>query len=380
MREILLAGAYGQANPGDEALLGAFLDVLDRDQVVVTSHDPAATERTWRCAAMAPTAANVVEWLDGGRHLVVGGGTIFKTLHPTTGRRPNSLLVQTLLLVRVARARGITVSFVGVGAAHLPTRRTRRLVRSIARNTDLLVMRDTESASVLAAAGVPTPLRVGADPAWTLFDAPADDLTLRRTPRTRATSGRLVVALSHLAGGDGLADHLGSALEQTDAGGTQIDLQPWQRDPRGLDHRLAHQVANQLGARARVIDPPSDLQHAATQFTDYDLVLGLRFHALIAAVIAGTPFVALAHEPKLAGLATRFGQLSVPPHSSAAVLAKALHLGRHQLPPDRAVARSEAARAAAGFRLLRLVITAGAAAEDGAPTTYVELSAGANSW
>ena len=384
MASTLLAGAYGQRNPGDDALLAAFIDALGPDDLVVTSGDPAVTEHLHAVEAMVPSARNVAGWLRHGRHLVVGGGTIFKVLHPSSGRRPNSLLVRTLALVRAARARGITVSFVGVGAGRLPTPRARRLARSIALNTDLLVLRDHESAAVLAAAGVPTPLRVGADPAWTLFDAPADDLTLRRPLHETAGDGALLVALSHHAGGADLAGRLAVGLARTTRV-TSVDLQPWQGGAHGHAQRRAADGAPRRADRrpdldTSVVEPPSDLHQAAAQCSRYDLVLGLRFHALVAAAAAGTPFVALAHEPKLAGIAGRFQQLWVPPHASAAVLSHAVDHGTRRPAPDRAPARIEAARSAEAFRLLRMVLT-GDAADTGEPArARLALSDGSGVW
>lgn len=385
MAPILLAGAFGQHNPGDEALLDAFCHALDREELIVTSRDPGATERAHGVRAMTPTAANVAAWLRHGRHLVVGGGTVFKTLHPSTGRRPHSLLVRTLAIGRAAHARGITVSLVGVGAGRLPTSRARRLARAIATHADLLVLRDEESATVLADAGVPTPLRVAADAAWTLVDSPIDELTMRRgTDHTTGTDpGSVLVALSHHAGGDDLGHHLAAALAATREV-THVELQPWQHDEAAHDPRLARTVADHLAAlrpdlTVSIADAPADLHHAAAHSTRHGLVLGLRFHALVAAAAAGTRFVAVAHEPKLAGLANRFGQLWVPPHATSEVLGHAIDRGLHLDPPDRHVAREETARAEEAFRLLRLVLS------DGAELTAdihvrIALSSGSVTW
>ena len=59
------------------------------------------------------------------------------------------------------------------------------------RLTDLLVLRDEESAAVLAAAGAPAPFRIGADPAWTLA---ADLAAVASFPGREPT---ITVALSH---------------------------------------------------------------------------------------------------------------------------------------------------------------------------------------
>lgn len=384
MAPILLAGAFGQRNPGDEALLAAFCHALGPDALIVTSQDPAATEREHGVTAMVPSATNVAAWLRRGRHLVVGGGTVFKTLHPTSGRRPHSLLLRTLAITRAARSRGITVSMVGVGAGRLPTPRARRLARAVATHADLLVLRDEESATVLAEAGVPTPLRVGADPAWTLFDTPFDDLTLRRDPRStpEPEAGSLLVALSHHAGGPDLDHHLAAAITASRSV-TRVELQPWQHDDAAHDRQLAHSVATRLAALrpdlpVTIAEAPHDLHQAAAHTTHHALVLGLRFHALLAAAAVGTPFVAVAHEPKLAGLATRFDQIWVPPHASPAVLGHAIDRGFSRPAPERTVARLEAARAAEAFGLLRLVLTGGAEVT----TTHARLalSSGSATW
>ena len=65
------------------------------------------------------------------------------------------------------RAMRKPLALVGVGAGALPGRSARTLTRAIVRRADLLVLRDEESAGVLADAGAPTPFRVGADAAWT---------------------------------------------------------------------------------------------------------------------------------------------------------------------------------------------------------------------
>ena len=43
MTNVLLVGAFGQGNPGDEALCAAFVRALAGDDVVVASSDPAGT-------------------------------------------------------------------------------------------------------------------------------------------------------------------------------------------------------------------------------------------------------------------------------------------------------------------------------------------------
>src|SRR5919206_2514767 len=89
MAAMLLAGAFGQRNPGDEALLRAFVEGLPDHALVATSVDPVHTESRHGIEAIASrdvrAVARRVTSVDG---VVLAGGTIFKTLHPASGPPP----------------------------------------------------------------------------------------------------------------------------------------------------------------------------------------------------------------------------------------------------------------------------------------------------
>lgn len=363
MATALLAGAFGQRNPGDDALLEAFERALtgwdtvattssavvqppgDGSRATVSAHEPASVART------AAQAAAVV----------FAGGTIFKTLPARTGRGPLDLLRNGLALAYGAKALGKPLALVGVGAAPIESRNGQVLARRLVAQADLLVLRDEESADVLTQMGAPTPFRVGADPAWTLFDGPpGGDLR---------PAGPVVVALSSEAapesGGLALADDLAAALLPVLAAGHPVALQPWRvgggAGPDDLD--LARAVNARLGGTAQMLIPPADLEEARALFSGARLVVGLRLHALVAAGAAGAPFVAVAHEPKLAAVARRMGQPAVVPGAGgldaqqlASTILAAIDAG---VPPARSAVQDEVTRAEQGFRLLRLLLSGG---------------------
>lgn len=344
---VLLAGAFGQANPGDEALLAAFARALPDHVHVAISSDPAGTAATHGIEAVRhdnPLA--VVRAIARADAIVVAGGTVFKTLDPRSGRRPLSLLRRTAALATVARVARKPLAFVGVGAQTLRRPAARALTRAIVRAPDLLVLRDEESAAALAAVGAATPLRVGADAAWTLFPDPAP------APPT----GPLVVALSHLAGGPGLGAWLAEALRPVVAHGVPVRLDPWQP---GHDCALAAEVAKKL-ENVEITQPPGDLQAARASLVGARSVVCLRFHALIAAASAGAPAVAVAHELKLAGLARRLGQPAVSPEAPPAALTAAFGTAVAAAPD---AVRQERARAEDAFRLLRVLLARGRSEE-----------------
>ncbi len=371
MSTVTLVGAFGQGNPGDEALCAAFCEALAEHDVIVVSSDPGDTARRHRVRAVPATARSTARTALASDALVIGGGTIFKSLHASTGRRANALLRNTMALVAGARARRTKVAMIGVGADDLRGRQAQGIARWLVRHSDLLVLRDEESAAALAVAGAPEPFWIGADPAW---------LLARETAALESFPGReptIVVALSHLAGDARLARNLATALAPF-RDRYSMHLQPWQIGAGGRDLELAEQLREHLGD-AKVLDAPSSLGAAVASFVGADLVVGLRFHALVAAGMAGARFVAVAHEPKLAGLSRRLDQVSVPSHATAGVLEGALRHALAHPPVAAAAVAAEVAGAERMFSMLELLLSGGVA-HDPERLLGLGLSDGAGRW
>jgi polysaccharide pyruvyl transferase WcaK-like protein len=352
MGSVLLAGAFGQRNPGDEALLRAFVQGLPDHDLVATSVDPVRTESAHGIEAVESrdvrAVARRVTSVDG---VVLAGGTIFKTLHPAAGRPPLALLRSTRALALGSAAQRVPLAGFGLGVGALQGNRARALARGIVRRCDLLVLRDEESAALLARAGAPAPFRVGADPAWTLVDPPAG-----------ATAGgdAVIVALSHLAGGAGLARRLAHVLEPVVRAGLRVRLQPWQvirGAPDDLD--LARMVAGRLDGDVQIVPPPAGLADARDLFVGARLVVALRFHALTAAAAAGVPFVAVAHEAKLAGLGRRLGQPVAAPAGPPEAMGQTILRAIDHPPAAREAIERETRLARDQMALLRVLLSGG---------------------
>lgn len=260
------------------------------------------------------------------------------------------------------------VVMLGVGAGELGGRSTGLLARYIARQCDLLVLRDEESARSLVEAGVAGPLRVGADPTWVLLDPPQD---------SRAGRGDTVMVVpSHLAtardGARGMLDRLSRALELMRASGLRVQLRSWEEphtdvtrrySPAPRDGSIVAELSRRLGGDVDVAPTPMDMRAAVDAIKDVSAVLAFRFHALVAAGAAGVPTVAITHEPKLAGLARRFGQQTSPVDFGPEHLADVVARTVGSAPPAPALVKDEIAKAEEGFRLLRVLLAGGASEE-----------------
>ena len=349
MDPVLLVGAFGQGNPGDQALLQAFRWALDGWPLAVVTHD--AGGRDPDDHAVSPTSIPaVIRAVAASETVVLAGGTIFKTLHPSAQRPRLDLLLRAAALTGGARALGRRVAMVGVGVGCLDGAAARRLARIVARQATLLVLRDERSAEALAASGTPGPLRVGSDPAWAVIDGEAWPAS--PTGREAEDIGLVV---NHEA--DVPEDTVVSALAPFAAAGRRIIVMPWQSGPFGRgEQQAAERIARRLGAHANAVAPPLDLSEAAVALRGCAAVLTQRFHAMHAAAAAGIPIVAVDHEAKMGSLARRLGQDTVSRLAPANVVHAAVARAIGGAPPAEDAVRAEIARAEDGFRLLRLLL------------------------
>jgi polysaccharide pyruvyl transferase WcaK-like protein len=349
----LIAGAFGQGNPGDEALLDAHLRVVDASgwDALITASDLGLVTPELRGAAIAPRGRAAASACRRADAIIVGGGTVFGRLHPSTGRPAGDLLRRTAALTAAARVFGTPIAFSGVGAAPVATASERALARGIVRACDLLVLRDEESAEELRAMGAPPPFRVGADPAWTVLDGVAE--------ATRDID--LLIVMSHLAVHRGLVGWLAAAVHRLPEA-TRVTVVPWQQ--QGADGAISGALARILGGRADVVDAPVDLEAGASLAARAEVTLCLRFHGAMASAIAGTPFVAVGHEPKLKALARRLGAPYVDSGCAPNELAVAVRRAQENGPASQRLIDAERHRAHDGLRLLRLLLNRGAEYED----------------
>ena len=121
MPTALLAGAFGQRNPGDEALLDAFTQALPDWDVIATAAVPPHGRDTETVPSDDP--ARVARAMTRADAVVFAGGTVFKELSPRTRRPRLDLLQKGAALAYGAKALGKRLVMVGVGAAlHLQQR------------------------------------------------------------------------------------------------------------------------------------------------------------------------------------------------------------------------------------------------------------------
>lgn len=344
---LLVVGSFGTGDLGEDAAAEAAICAMSDWTCVLLAHDPSAL-RTRRRVRVIPSA-------DRGRiHRALGAvdGVCFTGDRVFGSARRGSLLGRihrAALLGAAARVRGDKVGIIGTRANRLQRRSERLAARALVRSTDVLVLHGADSADILATAGCPVPMRVGTDPTWALTHdvRPSGD-----------RSDDVVVVLDERAAGRDFDTRIVAALEGIPDG--RIILEPWGQGTGRFDDRpLASAIADGLGGRATVIEPPAHFEQCIERYGRARAVISMRSRALVAAAAARVPTLTLLEESRMAVLPNSLGQPVVSIDAAPAELGKGIRTMLAIEPPDDATVAHHVAMADESFRLFRLVLTDG---------------------
>ncbi|MEX2294614.1 MAG: polysaccharide pyruvyl transferase family protein [Acidimicrobiales bacterium] len=297
-----MAAWIGSANLGDELVFAGLAGQLAARGVRVEalSQLPAATAAEHGVSAihrrdlLRPGRGRGVE--DRGV-TVLGGGGLLQDETSTLN------LDLHLAPVALARLRGEPTAGVGLGAGPLSTRLGRARVRRALADVPLTV-RDAASADLLAGLGLPRPV-VAADLALSL-PAPTATPLDRVVVCLRPWSGqrhRVPARLRRHRADDRFAAGAARALDQlTSTTGLPVHLVAFDAPKDGPLHeavanRMQHPPTLANPTRAQVLD-----EVAASR-----LVVAMRYHGGMAAVLAGRPTVLIGYSPKVDALALELG-------------------------------------------------------------------------
>jgi polysaccharide pyruvyl transferase WcaK-like protein len=319
---ILVVGAYGYRNTGDEAILAGLLHTLAGRIVTVVSRSPAETSALHRVAAIGPHAA--VRALRTHRTVLIGGGGLFGRDMGRIGR-----LLPSYGLLAAGLGRTVLVEGVGVDAGLAGT--NRRLVARLLSAADQVTVRDEASARVIRE--------------WGIAPLVADDLSARM-PSATVRIGR---GLLRAAGVDDRRPVIGLCLTAVNdaltpaVAAAAVDLMqrhpesqfcfiPMSQHPSVQRHNdlLLARSLQAANASLRIVEGPHHPAAILSLFSSLDAVVAMRYHGLLFAERAGTPLIPIAYADKCLAWLEERGMQPVKPTgralSSALLRALALSL------------------------------------------------------
>lgn len=302
---MLVAAWIGSTNLGDELVFAAIATKLRARGVapLAVSVDPTATRADHGTRAVgASRLVRRPSLVRTSSAMVFGGGGLVQD------RTSPFNLPLHLSRTWIARAGRTPFAGIGLGVGPLTTRAGRQLARRSLAAATGLSCRDSGSADLIASLGLARPV-VAADPAITLPRPPverSDRIVVSLRPWTARRSLVPVAQRRQRSDPapawflDGAARALDAAAERT---GLAVHFVAFQADRDDAVHRLVAQRMR-TGATTAVPDVRTVLDEVATA----RVMVGMRYHAGIAATLAGIPSVLVAYDPKVPSLAAELGR------------------------------------------------------------------------
>ncbi len=305
---VVICGAYGRGNAGDDAILEAILQEMrsiDPDMpVLVLSKDPKSTRLTYRVPSVS--RMDISAWHRAMRHArlyINGGGSLIQDV---TSRRSLWFYLHN---IQSAKKCGCKVQMYGCGIGPVTRENHRKLAASVLnQNVDVITLREPDSQAELRAMGVTQPeILLTADPALTLRKAPDDetDSVLLRAgipPRGRY----ICFALRRWRGFEEKAFLFGAAAKYAYetygltpvfvAVEKHLDPGAGQLAAQGLD--IPHHFLDDAGSAGTIIGALSRME----------VVVSMRLHALIFAAGQGIPLAGVVYDPKVSAFLRYIGQ------------------------------------------------------------------------
>lgn len=311
MSKIVLSGYYGFNNSGDETILYAIISMFHKIdpalEITVLSNEPEKTARLYNVRAVSRwKLVQVLRAVSGCDLLISGGGSLLQDVSSV-----NSPLYY-LAIIFLARLLGKPVQIFAQGIGPLTNKRNRRLAAWILNRVNAITVREIRSKTELASIGVTLPIEVTADPVLGLnsdnIDKEIGRSILTRNEFSFTEEDKKLGVFIRSWGDDSFIIELAEALDNFAGQGWKIAFVPMQF-PR--DITVAKETAKLMHSEVVILKEMYSPEETLAIIQHFDVILGMRLHALIDAAVMGKPIVGLSYDPKIDRFLDQLGQASL---------------------------------------------------------------------
>jgi len=304
---ILVVGAYGYGNVGDEAILAGLLSGLGDQRITVVSRDPRGTRRLHGVATVGIRGAAPA--LRRHRSVIIGGGGLFGRDMGLIGRLLPAFGLAATALGRHVHVEGIDLDTRLAASARL-------LVPRLMRRAAHVSVRDARSVALLREWGVPADLSPDLS-AWMPAAPVKQGRALLRSAGVEARRPVIGLALTGVI--PTLANQALDAI--TGAMDAMPDVQfvflPMSRHPRVAAHddlTLAYRL-REMRPRLVVVDEVAHPAVVLAAFSQLTAIVAMRYHAMLFAERAGVPLVPIVYADKTVRWLEERGRSPIPPRA-----------------------------------------------------------------
>ncbi|MDN5348078.1 MAG: hypothetical protein PWP65_1642 [Clostridia bacterium] len=307
MARVVISGYYGFRNAGDEAVLFSMVRALKAlspgVELTVLSHNPRETEAFLPVRAVNRWSLREV-WaaLRRADLLLSGGGSL---LQDVTGPKSLFYYLGILMLARLSRT---PFMLYAQGVGPLKRKWGRWLTGRMVDRAALVTVRDSASRDLLRAVGVRRPgIQVTADP---VIGLKPGELNLEQGKKKLdalepSERPRVALALRSWRGQENFYPALGRVTGELISRGWQPVLLPFQF-PHDLE--ACREAGRYIQVEVPILREYLPTEDLLGFLSGFQLVVGMRLHALIMAAVLGIPFVAIPYDLKVEAFARQVEQ------------------------------------------------------------------------
>lgn len=305
---VVICGAYGKGNSGDNAILNAIVEQLhhiDPDlPITALSRDPMETKL---CAGIDAvytfSVFKIGRLLRRTKLYISGGGTLMQDATSTRS------LLYYLFSIRQAHRCGCKVMLYGCGIGPISKERNqKRTAKVLNRYVNTISVRDRYSIDTLEQLGVTEPeIHLNADPAL-LIDPPDTDELRSYLRRSGLVEGKSYVMIA-LRPWDGFTEKIGAFAAAAEYLHREYGLIPllYAMEP-ARDEAAVKAVAEKIHCPHLVLSAGTNGAEILALVRRMSLVISMRLHTLIFASGQGVPVVGIVYDPKVSGFLDYLGQ------------------------------------------------------------------------
>lgn len=300
MNRVLISGYYGFANAGDEAMLSAIIaslkDIKSDIEIVVISGNPEVTAKAYNIKAIPRFSFwQILKQLCKADLLISGGGSLLQDI---TSERS---LYYYLSIIQMAKILGKKVMLYGQGIGPLQGSLAKKITALVCNQADCITVRDEGSALELKALGLKQQqLFVTADPVFAMH-AVSKDLGQRILKKYNFKGAKPVIGIS-VRQWLKLENYKYVLAKVADYAVTKYDARivflPMHY-PQDL--KVSQEIADLMLHKqsALVLEELYSTEEFLSVIGNFDLLIGVRLHALIFAAVMQVPIIGISYDPKI---------------------------------------------------------------------------------
>lgn len=298
---VVLCGAYGRGNAGDESILKAIIAELrsidPKLPICVMTRQPLLTRKKHRVDAIF--TFNYFAYrrkMASSKLYINGGGSLIQDV---TSRRSLWFYLSTL---KTAKKTGCNVMMYGCGIGPLRYKTDRRLsAKIINKSVDVITLRDQHSLDELHSMGITNPtLCLAADPTVNLpINTSESAVSLLKAAGLDYDPNCRYLGIS-LRPWHNFEDKAASIAASVDHICRTHALTPvFIPIEAGVDIKAAEIMAKHLTVPYKILAGNTPVLQTMMLFSKMDAVLSMRLHALIFSAVHGIPLVGIVYDPKV---------------------------------------------------------------------------------